>query len=266
MSLGTTQLGHLTVSRFIIGGNPFSGFSHQNRERDAEMRAFYTPECIVATMMQAEALGVSAAISRTDAHVLQIWRDFRAAGGTLQWIAQTASELPDFAMAIDAAIQGGASACYLHGGQMEHYLAAGREQEISHAIELIKAAGMAAGVAGHVPAIFHWAEAHLQVDFYMCSYYHPTERAQNANHVSGMDEIFDDADRERMVATIRDLSRPVIHYKILAAGRKTPREGFTFAAQHLRPQDAVCVGIFPKDHPTMLADNLALLEECCLVR
>lgn len=259
MSLGTTQLGNMTVGRFIIGGNPFSGFSHQNRERDAEMQAFYTPECIVETMLQAERLGVTAAISRTDAHILRVWGDFRAAGGTLQWIAQTASELPDFATAIAAARQGGASGCYLHGGQMEHYLASGRGEEICRAIDLIKQAGMAAGVAGHVPEIFHWAETHLQVDFYMCSYYHPTERAHNAGHVSGMEEIFDDADRERMVATIRELSRPVIHYKVLAAGRKTPQEAFAFVAQHLRPQDAVCVGVFPRDHPSMLADDLAML-------
>ena len=125
---------------------------------------------------------------------------------------------------------------------------------------------MAAGVAGHLPEIFHWAEEHLQVDFYMCSYYHPTDRSQNANHVSGMDELFDDADRERMTATIRHLSRPVIHYKVLAAGRKTPQEGLAFAAQHLRPQDAVCVGIFAKDHPNMLAEDLALLDELYALR
>ena len=38
-----------------------------------------------------------------------------------------------------------------------------------------------------------------------------------------------------------------------------PREAFDFVARHLRPQDAVCVGIFAKEHA--MADNARLLED-----
>ena len=38
MSLDTVKLGNLSVSRMILGGNPFAGFSHQNPQRDEEMR------------------------------------------------------------------------------------------------------------------------------------------------------------------------------------------------------------------------------------
>ncbi len=54
-------------------------------------------------------------------------------------------------------------------------------------------------------------------------------------------------DRDARVAIIPDLSKPAIHYKIFAAGRKDPRDSFAFVAQYLRPQDAVCIGVFPKD-------------------
>ena len=38
------------VSRLCIGGNPFSGFSHQTPERTREMLDFFTPETIKQTL------------------------------------------------------------------------------------------------------------------------------------------------------------------------------------------------------------------------
>ncbi len=62
-------------------------------------------------------------------------------------------------------------------------------------------------------------------------------------------ERFDPGDREKMTALIRNLSRPVIHYKIMAAGRNDPREAFAYAARAMRPTDAVCVGVYPAAPP-----------------
>ena len=53
MPIPTVSLGTLEVSRFIIGGNPFSGFSHQTPERSAEMKAWYTDDRVVETLFQA---------------------------------------------------------------------------------------------------------------------------------------------------------------------------------------------------------------------
>ena len=60
---------------------------------------------------------------------------------------------------------------------------------------------------------------------------------------------------------IRELRAPAIHYKIFAAGRTDPKEAFDFVARHLRPQDAVCIGVFTKDKPDMLAEDVRLFEE-----
>ena len=45
----TVQLGGLTASRFILGSNPFSGFSHQGPARDAEMMHYYTLDRLKAS-------------------------------------------------------------------------------------------------------------------------------------------------------------------------------------------------------------------------
>jgi hypothetical protein len=75
-----------------------------------------------------------------------------------------------------------------------------------------------------------------------------------------MREVFSTKDRDAMVRIIAQLSKPAIHYKIFAAGRNDPAQAIAFAAQHLRPQDAVCIGVFPKDKPDMLQEDARLLE------
>jgi hypothetical protein len=120
---------------------------------------------------------------------------------------------------------------------------------------------MPAGVAGHNPQVFHWAKQNLDLDFSMCSYYNSAHRDERAEHVSGRPEWFLEEDRQAMVDTIAELSWPVIHYKVLAAGRTPPAEAFGFVARHMRPQDAVCVGIFRADKADMLAEDIALLAD-----
>jgi hypothetical protein len=94
----------------------------------------------------------------------------------------------------------------------------------------------------------------------MCSYYNPTPRDEQPEHIQGTPEKFLPQDRDRMVRLIQTLGRPVIHYKVLAAGRNTPEGAFAFVAKHLRPQDAVCVGVYTPDNPGMLEEDLLLLE------
>jgi hypothetical protein len=150
---------------------------------------------------------------------------------------------------------------------MDNLLANGQLDCVPAAIEKIRKAGLAAGVAGHKPEVFAWAEkVKLPVDFYMCSYYNPSPRDKNPEHRAAGVEVYDDADRAAMVAQIATLSKPAIHYKVFAAGRHDPREALAFVAQHLRPQDAVCVGVFTKDKPGMLAEDLRLLEEAVEAR
>ena len=53
----------------------------------------------------------------------------------------------------------------------------------------------------------------------------------------------------------------MIHYKILAGARNDPKEAFQYTASKMRDGDAVCVGIYTKDKPEMLAEDVRLLEE-----
>jgi len=259
MNLPLIKLGDLAVTRFILGGNPFAGFSHQSRERDAEMRAWYDEARIVETLFQAQAAGVNAAILRGDAHMAGCLRRYWQEGGTMRWIGQTASEAPTAADGAQFCLDHGASACFIHGGVVDHLLAQGRTAELEAAVERIRGAGLPAGIAGHALEDFHWAEQHLALDFYMVCYYHPDSRRDSPHHKGGDDERFAAEDRDARVALIQGLKRPAIHYKVLAAGRTPAPEAFRFAAQHMRPGDALCAGVFTKDKPEMIREDVDLL-------
>ena len=64
-----------------------------------------------------------------------------------------------------------------------------------------------------------------------------------------------------MTDLIQKLSKPVVHYKIMAAGRNTPKEAFAFAASKMRANDAVCVGIYQEKQGEILKEDVHLLEE-----
>ncbi|MBN1580969.1 MAG: hypothetical protein JXA89_09730 [Anaerolineae bacterium] len=261
MALEQVKLGNVPVSRMLIGGNPFSGFSHQSPERDTEMRTYYTTETIHAALREAESLGIDTFLGRGDGHITEVLKQYWEQGGAIKWVAQTASEAPTQVIAAQFAIDAGCKACYIHGGRMEYMLAQGKEQEILDTIQTIKAAGIPAGVAGHAPYIFAWAEAHLDLDFYMCCYYNPSPRDKQPWHDPTIKEQYLEQDRQLMIEQIKTLSKPVIHYKVLAAGRNDPREGLFFAAKQMRTGDAVCVGFYTKDDPGMIAQDIAWLEE-----
>lgn len=252
----------LKVSRFIIGSNPFSGFSHQGVERDREMVRYYKVEKIKEVLRRAESLGVNTIIARTDNHVLRFLLEHEDEGGGIQWFAQTCPEVGPQEMCAARAATGRAKACHVHGGWMDWLLLNGRIGESKPVVEQIRKAGMLAGVACHRTEVLEWSLENLPVDYFMCSYYNPIPRDKNPLHVSGLEEVYNPAHRDAMTALIREAPRPVIHYKIMAAGRNDPREAISFAARHMREHDCVCVGIYSGDNEDMIAEDVGLLEEC----
>jgi len=253
------QIGHLKVSRFILGSNPFSGFSHQSIEMDDIMRHYFSARQIKSILRQAESLGVNTIIARTDYHIMRLLLEYWDEGGTLQWFAQTCPEVGSHQACIQRAANYGAKAVHLHGGVMDHQYHQGKLDDVPPAIDLIHEKGMLAGVAGHIPPVIAWAEENLNLDYYMCCYYNPIPRKDQAEHVHGYNEAYLEEDRRAMTELIQKLSKPVIHYKIMAAGRNDPAEAFAFAASKMRANDAVCVGIYDGEDPDMLKKDVDLL-------
>ncbi|HUU23052.1 MAG TPA: hypothetical protein VM389_11015 [Phycisphaerae bacterium] len=258
--MDTVKLGGLEVSRFILGSNPFSGFAHQTPEASRAMVRYYTVARIKEALQEAEAAGITTLIARADTHVIRLLAEYWDEGGKLQWVAQTCPGVGPSDRVARMAIEGGARAAFIHGGVMDHCFAQGDFADPLAGIEVIRQASLPVGIAAHNPDVLRWAEANLDVDFYMCSYYNAAHRDKSAEKLSGQPEWFHDADRKAMIETIQGLSKPAIHYKVMAAGRNGPADALRVAAAALRNTDAVCVGVFTKDHHDMIAEDVRLFQ------
>jgi len=260
------QIRHLQVSKFILGSNPFSGFSHQSPETDWEMRRFFSSSRIKQILHDAEGLGVNTIIARSDYHVMRLLFEYReeTPETQLQWFAQTCPEVGSHVACIQRAEAYHAKAVHLHGGVMDYRFAQGDLDDVQPALDLIREKGMLAGFAAHNFRVIEWAEKHLDLDYYLCCYYNPDRRDERAGHDPNAREVYLEEDRQTMTDLISELSRPVIHYKIMAAGRNDPARAFAYAASKMRQNDAVCVGVYPKDKADMLQEDVRLLEESLL--
>ncbi|MCD6334795.1 MAG: hypothetical protein J7M27_05620 [Candidatus Latescibacteria bacterium] len=67
-------------------------------------------------------------------------------------------------------------------------------------------------------------------------------------------------DRAGACLAIREVDKPCLAFKIMAAGRNDPEEAFRVAFEHIKPSDAVVVGVFPKDRPKEIEQDAALTE------
>jgi len=249
--LPQVPLGPLSITRFIVGGNPFSGHAHQTAEVASEMLDYHTTERIKATLRECEEQGVNTFLGRGDNHVQRMLREYWNEGGTLQWIAQTAPERASTEANIRQIRGTGAVACFLHGGMVDGTFRNGDPEEMRDWIALIKELGMVAGMASHHYEFpLRAEEMDLGCEFYMCCFY------LSESYKRG--ELYLDEDRDNMAATIRAIDKPCLAYKIMAAGRNDPEEAFSYAFANIKPSDAVVVGVYTKHHPEQVAEDVAL--------
>ena len=245
------KLGTLEVSRLILGSNPFWGYSHVSAKLDEEMRLHHTDAKIMQILDEAADCGLTVVASPPEERWLKIWDDYRGRGGKLRhWLSQC-DRGPEFMIPdIDSSVKAGAAAVFIQGARVEDQFKAGRFDVLLSWIERIKNAGLPAGAAAH------WPEVHPELQrrkFPLDFYYQCLYNVSKA-------ESYAPAEREKAVATIALLEKPVIAYKILAAGRLPASEGFEYAFNHIRPKDGVCVGIYAEKAIDQIRQNSTYTE------
>jgi len=272
VSLPSIHLRDLAVSRLIVGGNPFSGFSHRSAELDTAMTDYFTGERIRDTLLHCERHGLTAMVLRGDRHIQRVVREYRNAGGQMHWIAQIASELADLPGHVRHLASLGAAAIYHHGSRTDNLWHAGRLDEARELLAVMRATGLPVGLASHLPEVIERVEEEgWDLDFYVCSAYNLNRTERESQLVSGVrndnGEVYDPADRDRMLGVVRTVGKPCLMIKVLAAGRHgtTPeatRAAFAYVLERIKPEDGLVVGVFPRDHD-QVAENAAIVRELC---
>ena len=260
--LPTVDLCGRHVSRLIVGGNPFRGYSHRSPELDREMTEYYTRQNIVRTLLECERHGINTMLSRGDAVIFDAVRAYRDAGGLMHWIAQTASEHPDFRQNTRDIASLGPIGIYFHGSEPDNRWKAGRVDSIRDELKIIRDTGVAVGFASHMPEVFsHVEERAWDIDFYLTCFYNISKLARGSMLAGAprVEEPFEDEDRDVICEFIRSTAKPCLAYKILGASRHadTPERlqaAFRFAFEHIKPGDAVVVGVFQRHANQVEAD------------
>lgn len=254
--LGNSQI---LVTRLISGGNPLCGNSHRSPELDAEMRAYFTAEQVVAYLQQLQASGINTLQARGDYHRVLYWLElFRRQGGQLYWIAQTASEMPDTCQNIRIIAAAGAVAIYHHGSRTDNLWHAGQIDLVKDYLACIRDQGVQVGLGTHIPEVIEYAEEKAwDVDFYMACFYNLNRNPRQSALVDARqaaavgEETFLPDDPARMCRTIRNTGKMCLAFKILAASRlcedqQEVARAFRFAFANIKSKDTVVVGMFPK--------------------
>lgn len=248
----TGRIGNVNISRLIIGGNQFSGWSHSRDLpylRDLFL-AYSSEERILDTLELCEEMGINTMLAGGSQHLNKYWKE---RGGRIQWIAQVHPKTTDVTTNIKQAIDNGAVATYVQGGVGDSFVKGGRVDLLGKAVDFIKQNGLIAGIGGHsieVPIAVE--KAGIQPDFYMKTLHHgdywsatPKEERVDFNVDSGSlldhDNIWS-ITPEKTIEFMKTVSKPWIAFKVLAAGAIHPREGFKYAFEN--GADFVCAGMF----------------------
>jgi len=252
--LPTVKIGKAEISRLIVGGNPISGNSHVNSQLDNEMTDYFSAENILKLFRRCEECGIKTMQLRGDRHISRILREYWQKGGTMNWIAQTASEIA-YEGNVKQIAGAGASAIYLHGTKFDEHFKKGEYDEIKRKIGIIRETGLPVGIATHMPHALEYVEEHnWDIDFYMTCVYNISRIDRVSSAITGItntDEPFFEEDIPKMYKTIRQVSKPCLAFKILGATRRcatqeTVKAAFIEAYASIKATDAVIVGMYPK--------------------
>ena len=110
-------IGSAQISGLRIGGNPFSGFSHQSSECNLERLDYHTAERIHQVLYTAEDYSTNTLLGRTADHIFKVLGDYRQEDEQIQWFAQICIERSDpnaWRKWLTGAIELGCTGAYIH--------------------------------------------------------------------------------------------------------------------------------------------------------
>ncbi len=258
------QLGPWKVSRLIVGSNPILGYSHVSGLMSRLMMDYYTPENIGKLLDRCLAQGINTWQTSASEKVDKALENLRKSGRDIQWIFLAASPHLEDAKALKELIQRNKPIAVVHhGGVGDQLWREGRIDKARDFAKRVKDLGVMAGLSSHNPVVIRHAEDQgWDLDFYMTSFYRVSrspEEAKTELKETPLGELFLPSDPPRMCEVIRQVKRPCLGFKILAAGRKCDRPeqvagAFEYAFRNIKRSDAVIVGMFPRFRDEPLED------------
>ncbi|MBN1845177.1 MAG: hypothetical protein JW810_05800 [Sedimentisphaerales bacterium] len=253
-TLPAGTIGKLQISRILLGGNLLTHFTHSRDLRYVYTLAahYNTVAKILETMALAESYGVNTLVIHTAAGVMEFLTRYRYRhGGKMQWIICPTAELDDSLDAyrgqVQQIVQQGVDAIYLWGVRSDQLVARGQIDLMRRAVDLVRDFEVPTGVGAHDLRVVEACEKNkVEPDFYIKTLHHhrypsaprPDQIRQVTSEVPG----YWCRNPEEVMAFMKDVARPWIAFKVMAAGAIPPRDGFQYAFQS--GADHIIAGMF----------------------
>jgi hypothetical protein len=244
------KFGKVEISRMIVGVNPFLGFGHYNDILSTVMKEWYTAARVVEVLQRCEKYGLNAYNYVHMGRAQADWERYLAEGGRMHLVAQATTDDP--AELVNAVKP---MAAWVQGERTDDAYRAGKMGAIRDYCKKLRDLGVAmVGVGSHIPEVLVMVEEQgWDVDFYAGCVYNRRRtvrelRALLAGELPEMPgEVYLQDDPPRMYKVFRQTRKPCVAFKILAAGRvRSPEAAFKLAFESIKPNDMVCVGMFPR--------------------
>ncbi len=252
------KLGNLNISRMVLGCNLIGGWSHARDliYSDKLFKAYNNERKIIETLYLAEQAGIN-----TTFMVTQYYPTFNKYkniyNSKMQSICQAMLPDKDFFSDVNMAIDSGATAIYIQGGEGDRYCSTGQLDKISKAIDYIKKHGFMAGMGAHsIESIKACEREGIPVDFYVKTLHqdnywsaHPVENREEYSVIgkpspdhNRIHENMWDLFPEKTIEFMKGVDKPWFAFKVLAAGAIEPKDGFRHAFEN--GADFIAVGMF----------------------
>jgi hypothetical protein len=235
----------------------------------AHMTEYFTPERTLEFLGRCADQGINTWQTHFSDKARKALTTFRQGGRDMQWICLCPpDEINDKeTLAKILALQPLGIA--VHGEFTDMLWRDGKIDVVKECLPRLKEAGVQAGVSTHNPAVIEHAEEHgWDTDFYMACVYNKSRSREELEPIMSetpIGEVYLSSDVPRMCKTISATRKTCLVFKILAAGRTcdTPeqvRGAFEFVFGHIKPGDAVIVGMYPR-YTDQVSENAALVRE-----
>lgn len=248
------QLGPHKVTRLIAGGNPIGGFGHSVPNMSRHMLEYFTLERTIDFLEKCVREGINTWQFDHMEKPISALRTVRERGARVNFICLHAERPKDAPLKTVIADMNPIAIVH-HGGVTDSLFRAGKAQQVRDFVKKVRDQGVLAGVSSHCPDnVRRMADEGWENDLFMTCFYYVTRPREEQQKQLGkvvVDEPFFESDPTDMTEVIRQVGKPCLAFKILAAGRKcsnqdSVRNAFRFAFERIKRTDAVIVGMYPR--------------------
>lgn len=231
------KIGNKDYSKIIVGTNAFYGHSHFSTARDAEYKKRFSDEYIKEVIKLCLNKGVNSIETCANERIIKIIKDLQNET-TLNLIGTTrideTSNMKSHQIKLKYLIQNKADICIVHSQFVDRISSNDEIKGLKSMVDEIHSAGLLAGISTHKNSIVELCEKRYDIDVYlypfnMIGFVYPG--------YDGNETIKERSD------LIKNINKPFIVMKTLAAGRIPPREGLEFVLNNIKDSDIITLGI-----------------------